>query len=109
MNIDDLLRELFPDDGEDPEKWEWDVESLELGEFVGFKLYLELRDRLCTIRVPGVLHNALIERWIQAYDECALAVGKAQCTFIYDKSGTSMFGMEIVDGTKMDENFDRIV
>ena len=107
MNIDDLLREMFPDD-DDQEDWEWDAESLELGEYVGFKLYLELRDRLCTIKVPGVLHNALIQKLIHAYDDCALLAGEALCTFIYDTNGTSMIGMEIVDGTKMDKNFDRI-
>ena len=109
MNIDDLLRDLFPDPDDEKEvTWEWDAESLELGEFVGFPLYLSLRDRLCTIKVPDVLHNALIEKLIHAYDDCALTAGLAQCTLIYDRSGTHIVGLEIVDGTKMDKNFNRI-
>ena len=41
-------------------------------------------------------------------DDCALAAGKAQCTLIVDRTGTSFLGLEIVDGTKMDKNFERI-
>ena len=108
MNIDDWMRELFPEDEDDDATWDWDKDSLELGEYVGFPLYLSIRDRLCSAKVPSLMHNALIEKFIHAYDDCALAAGKAQCTLIVDRTGTSFLGLEIVDGTKMDKNFDRI-
>lgn len=69
-------------DDADVESWTWDQESLMMAEYVGHKLYLELRDRMCTLDVPVAVHNMLIRTMIDMHDEGAMTVGAARVTMV---------------------------
>jgi len=75
-----------PDSQED---WHWDAESLAMGEYVTFPLYLSLRDRLHTLRVPAIIHNVVIKEMIDAHDDSALD-GHGACSTLVYYDGTSL-------------------
>ena len=63
--------------------WEWDEDSLETGNFVGYPLYLRLRDRLTTLQVPANAHDLIILEMINLHDANAID-GKTACaTLMY--------------------------
>jgi len=72
--------------GNSPEEnetgWSWDDESLRLGQYVGYKLYLVLRDRLTTLEVPTVAHNTIITEMIDLHDETLLTRGQGMATLV---------------------------
>ena len=76
-----------PDDNKErpdsQEDWDWDTESLAMGEYVGFPLYLSLRDRLHTLRIPSTVHNVVIKEMIDAHDDSALDGTGACSTLVY--------------------------
>lgn len=49
--------------------WSWDEKNLAVGEYVGFPLYLCLRDRLCTTAIPTKDHNRVIMAMIDMHDD----------------------------------------
>ncbi|MEK9697712.1 MAG: hypothetical protein VW270_18240 [Candidatus Poseidoniales archaeon] len=53
-----------------------------MAEYVGHKLYLHLRDRMCTLDVPVAVHNMLIRTMIDMHDEGAMVVGAARVTMV---------------------------
>lgn len=63
-------------------KWEWSPEHLLMGEYVGFELYLRLRDRLCTLELPHACHDILIKELIDHHDAAALDGHGACATLI---------------------------
>ena len=62
--------------------WSWDADSLSMGEYVGYPLYLRLRDRLQTLRLPTQTHNAVIQELIDMHDVGAIDHGVACSTLI---------------------------
>ena len=62
--------------------WSWDADSLMMGEYVGYPLYLRLRDRLQTLRLPTQTHNAVIQELIDTHDVGAIDHGVACGTLI---------------------------
>ena len=57
--------------------WQWDTEALMLGEYVGYPLYLRLRDRLQSLRLPPDTHNQVITELIDMHDHGMLDHGVA--------------------------------
>ena len=57
--------------------WEWDADSLMMGEYVGYPLYLRLRDRLQSLRLPTDTHNTVIQELIDMHDVAAIDHGVA--------------------------------
>ena len=112
MDIEDWFEDAFgktpsPHDG----KWTWDEPSLRLAEHVGHQLYLLLRDRLHTLRIPHQVHNELIQRLMLCHDEHALASGEGQATLItMGDEHQELVPMAILDGrefpTRIRENFE---
>ena len=79
--------------------WTWDHPSLLLAEQVGHQLYLLLRDRLHTLRIPHEVHNELILRLITCHDQHSLASGEGQATLITMGDDTQdLVPMAILDG-----------
>ena len=75
---------LTPGDG----TWEWTPESLLMGEYVGYALYLKLRDRLCKLGVPTTAHDTLIQHLIDTHYASALEEGGARATLVvWDRDG----------------------
>lgn len=112
MNWSDWLEDAF---GKTPSPhgagWTWDEPSLRLAEHVGHQLYLLLRDRLHTLRIPHEVHNELIERLLHAHDEWALASGEGQATLItMGDEHQELVPMAILDGrefpTRISEHFE---
>jgi len=63
-------------------KWEWSPESLLMGEYVGFELYLRLRNRLTRLQLPHSCHDMLIKELIDHHDAAALDGHGACATLI---------------------------
>lgn len=51
------------------DSWSWDAKNLAVGEYVGFPLYLALRDRLCNTAIPAKDHNRVILHMIDMHDD----------------------------------------
>ena len=49
--------------------WTWDQKNLAVGEYVGFPLYQQLRDRLCHTSIPAKDHNRVIMHMIDMHDD----------------------------------------
>ena len=59
-----------------------------MGEYVGYALYLKLRDRLCKLGVPTTAHDTLIQHLIDTHDASALEEGGARATLVvWDRDG----------------------
>lgn len=94
-----------PDDHDDPEEeagrgWSWDEVSLACGEYVGFKLYLQLRDRLCSLAIPKNTHNRIIIEMIHTHDDSAIKGPAARSTLVYHRCSddSALIKMDIYDG-----------
>ena len=90
-------------DRPDSEKdWHWDSESMAMGEYVGFPLYLSVRDRLQTLRMPTTVHNVIIREMIDMHDDSALD-GEGACSTLiyYTGMGTAIQPFTIVGGDKI--------
>lgn len=99
MDPDDL-----PDSPPDPPMgvtgWNWTAESLMMGEYVGYELYLQLRSRLSDLGVPTQAHDVLIQDLIDTHDASALTDQGACATLaIWDVSGLTQ-PMAIWDATE---------
>lgn len=88
------------DDDATSDTWSWDDVSLACGEYVGFALYLRLRDRLQSLGVPGDTHNRIIIQMIHTHDDSAIKGPAARCTLVYHKGSdqTAPIKMDIYDG-----------
>jgi hypothetical protein len=80
--------------------WEWDADSLRMGEYVGYPLYLSVRDRLQHLRVPANCHNRLIQQMIDMHDVSAFELGEARSTLIMWDVDANMMPMAIVDASR---------
>jgi hypothetical protein len=83
--------------------WTWDVDSLMMGEYVGYPLYLQVRDRLTTLRIPTPAHNRIIQELIDTHDMSAMTQGAARSTLICWDAGGVVVPVEIADATEFDE------
>ena len=81
--------------------WTWDVDSLLMGEYVGYPLYLRVRDRLQSLRVPAQAHNLLIRELIDTHDASALDHGEARSTLVIWDTGDGGVPMHVLDSTEM--------
>lgn len=68
--------------GDSGDLWSWDIASLSTGEYVGFPLYLQLRDRLCDTAIPAKDHNRVIMYMIDMHDEELLNKGIGCSTLV---------------------------
>lgn len=48
--------------------WKWDLSSLETGEYIGYRLYQLLRDRLCETSIPHKDHDRVLLHMIDMHD-----------------------------------------
>ncbi len=64
-------------------EWTWDEQALVTGEYVGYKLYLLLRDRLTTLTVPAEAHNLIILEMIHCHDTSLVDDGVGCSTLLY--------------------------
>ena len=80
--------------------WAWDVDSLLMGEYVGYPLYLRVRDRLQSLRVPAQAHNLLIQELIDTHDVSALDHGEARSTLVIWDNGDTGVPMHVLDSTE---------
>ena len=79
--------------------WTWDRESLVIGAYTGFKLYLVLRDRLTTLAIPAVAHNKIIEEMVNEHDETLLDAGAGLSTLLMvDEPDSDYIPMAILGG-----------
>lgn len=70
--------------------WDWNTESLLTGEYVGYRLYLLLRNRLHQLGMPEALHDPVILHMIDTYDMDSLIKahdGSACVTMVYRAPG----------------------
>lgn len=81
--------------------WTWDTDSLMMGEYVGFALYLRLRDRLCSIGLPVTTHNLVIQELIDCHDAGALSASTPLATLIVNDSDDSVVNMAVLDHDEM--------
>ena len=86
-----------------PTGWSWDGDSLMLAEYVGFELYLKIRDRLTTTNVPTDVHNVLIQELIDTHDESLFDNGVACATLMHTQNapGQLLMDMQVMDSTHM--------
>ena len=63
-------------------EWLWDEDNLMHAEYIGVPLYLQLRDRLQSIRVPEPAQNLLMLCLIDSYDNEALDHGVPCATMV---------------------------
>lgn len=68
--------------GEPGDSWSWDEHNLATGEYVGFPLYLSLRDRLCDTAIPTKDHNRVILAMIDMHDDELLNNGIGCATLV---------------------------
>lgn len=80
--------------------WTWDADSLRMGEYVGYPLYLSVRDRLQHLRVPSDCHNQLIQQMIDMHDVSAFEQGAARSTLIMWDVDERVMPMVIVDASR---------
>jgi hypothetical protein len=80
--------------------WNWDVDSLMMGEYVGYPLYLQVRDRLVTLDIPTPAHNRIIQELIDTHDMSAMTEGAARATLICWDDGGVLVPMEIASATE---------
>ena len=85
--------------------WTWDADSLMMGEYVGYPLYLRLRDRLQTLRLPADTHNTVIQELIDMHDVAAIDAGVACSSLVVRtcQAGDHMLwhGVEFHDVTQL--------
>jgi hypothetical protein len=80
--------------------WDWDVDSLMMGEYVGYPLYLRVRNRLQHLRVPAQACNRIIQEMIDVHDVSAFDHGEARSTLVmWDVDGMAV-PMEILDSSE---------
>jgi hypothetical protein len=80
--------------------WAWDVDSLLMGEYVGYPLYLRVRDRLQSLRVPTQAHNRIIQELVDTHDVSALDHGEARSTLVVWDVDKHVVPMEILDSSE---------
>lgn len=55
--------------GQPGANWSWNEQNLVVGEYVGFPLYTQLKDRLCSTSIPDKDHNRVIMCMIDMHDD----------------------------------------
>ena len=80
--------------------WDWDQQSLLMGEYVGYPLYLRLRERLQTLRVPVQAHDVLIQQMIDTHDASAVTHGQARSTCVIWSNMQLHMPVEVLDSTE---------
>ena len=80
--------------------WDWDVDSLMMGEYVGYPLYLRVRNRLQQLRVPTQACNRIIQELIDTHDVSAFDHGEARSTLVMWDVDKHVVSMEILDSSE---------
>lgn len=81
--------------------WTWDKDSLMMGEYVGFALYLRLRDRLCTIGLPVTTHNLIIQELVDTHDAGAVTALTPRATLVVNDADGVLVDMAVLDHEEM--------
>ena len=77
--------------------WSWDADSLMMGEYVGYPLYLRLRDRLTTLELPLNTHDTIIRDMIDTHDVSALDHGSACATLVTTTASDAAYKMHTIN------------
>jgi hypothetical protein len=77
--------------------WTWDADSLMMGEYVGYPLYLRLRDRLQSLRLPTTTHNQLIQTMIDTHDVSVFDHGEARSTLIVKMRSNDIYNVHDIE------------
>ena len=101
MNPEDDASNWQDADGESPDltaNWTWDLTSLEVGEYVGFKLYKQLRARVATCQVPDSHVNRVILHMIHMHDQELVDHGVGCATLVtHDQTDEQLRVVRIVE------------
>jgi hypothetical protein len=76
--------------------WSWDADALMMGEYVGYPLYLRLRDRLTTLELPANTHDAIIRDMIDTHDVSAIDHGSACATLVTTTASDAVYDMHTI-------------
>lgn len=107
INSDDanIPPELWQDsNGDSPDltaEWSWDIRALRTGQYVGFKLYCELRHRMYSLNLPAQDHDRLIMYMIEIHDEQLLTTGVGCATLVnplIEQINTGYTKVKILEG-----------
>ena len=82
-----------------PAGWQWDAQSLSMGEYVGFELYLLLRDRFTQLHIPPDTHDLLIQEMIDTHDVGLYTDARGKVTMCYiEDTPTTVLNIRIDGG-----------
>ena len=70
---------------------QWSADSLELAEYVGHKLYVDLRTRMRALDVPEAVIDVLIRTMIDMHDDAAMIMDQARVTMVSHTNLTGTF------------------
>lgn len=85
MNQEDLPEHWTDHAGDTPDAdvdWTWDMTSLECGEYVGFRLYQQVRDRMQLTHVPDHACNRVMMHMIDMHDQQLVNNGVGCATLV---------------------------
>jgi hypothetical protein len=77
--------------------WSWTMDSLMMAEYVGYQLYLLLRDRFVTLGVPVTDHDQLIQLMIDTHDASAMTNAEARATCVIWSGDTNNWLVSVLD------------
>lgn len=77
--------------------WAWDADALMMGEYVGYPLYLRLRDRLTTLCLPINTHDTIIRDMIDTHDVGAIDHGSACVTLVTTTASNMEYHMHTIN------------
>ena len=77
--------------------WAWDADALMMGEYVGYPLYLRLRDRLTTLELPHNTHDTIIRDMIDTHDVGAIDHGSACVTLVTTTASNTDYHMHMIN------------
>ena len=77
--------------------WTWDADALMMGEYVGYPLYLRLRDRLTTLQLPLNTHDTIIRDMIDTHDVGAIDHGSACVTLVTTTASNAVYHMHTIN------------
>lgn len=82
--------------------WQWTTDHLLMAEYVGYPLYLRLRDRMQSLRLPTQVHDTLIQEMIDMHDQEAIDTGAGRSIMIIRDQPGLVQPVEVLCGTEFD-------
>lgn len=82
--------------------WQWTTDHLLMAEYVGYPLYLRLRDRMQSLRLPTQVHDTLIQEMIDMHDVEAIDTGTGRSIMIVRDQPGLVQPVEVMGGTEFD-------